>query len=58
MDAGFGRLVKAETEEVQTEWLKDEANFEEWMSGRINEIDHALLSADYGMDAHWVLVKK
>ena len=35
VDAGFGKLVKDETEEILTDWLKVEANWEEWMNGRM-----------------------
>ena len=36
VDAGFGRLVKRETEEVVDEWLKVEENFAEWSDGRMS----------------------
>ena len=36
VDAGFGKLVKAETEEVLTDWLKDDTNYEEWIGGRMS----------------------
>ena len=36
VDAGFGKLVKFETEEIVTDWLKDDTNFEEWQGGRMS----------------------
>lgn len=35
VDAGFGKLVKGEADEILNDWLEDEAHFEEWMGGRM-----------------------
>ena len=36
VDAGFGKLTKGETEEVLTDWLKEEKNYEERIAGRMS----------------------
>ena len=47
VDAGFGKLVKSETEEVVTVWLQDEVNFAEWQGGRISASRKRVLLVDW-----------
>ena len=36
VDAGFGKLVKDESEDIACEWLRVPANWQEWTGGRIS----------------------
>ena len=36
VDAGFGKLLKDESEDVACEWLRVPANWQEWTGGRMS----------------------
>ena len=43
VDAGFGALIKRHKEEVESEWLEDDGNWQRWSGGRLSASERRVL---------------